>query len=287
MRSGTTLLHRLLDTHAAIYVPRKRKEIHFFDKNYDKGLSWYAEFFPGETCASKYSAIGEVTPRYVFEEEVPRLVKATLPDAKFILMLRNPVDRLYSHYRFASARSGKNISFHDFASGDAPAVRRGFYAQQLTRWLNLFSRDRFLILLFEEFTGDPDAAVERLAGFLGVDAQGFDKRVFAQKAAASFSPRLPRLYKAGIWLQKFLIERDLDRTYAILRAGRGFLKKSSRSVSTPKLTMPVRRELYATYAKDISNLETLLERNLEIWRPRESSASILGDAAPAETRPVP
>lgn len=284
MRSGTTLLHRLLGTHADIYVPGTRKEIHFFDKNYDKGLAWYAEFFPQEARGSGYRAVGEVTPRYVFEKEVPHLIRHDLPEARFILILRNPVERLYSHYRFVSARSEREMTFREFASGNTAAVSRGFYAEQLTRWLELFPRDRFLIFLFEEFVNHPDAAVGDLADFLGVDPGGFDKRVFDRKAAASLTPRLPRLYKAGIWLQRFLLERDLDKTYAVLRAGRGLLKRSGGTTSIEKLSASLRRELHEVYAKDISTLETMLERDLQVWRPGEAETNGAEHPALVENR---
>jgi hypothetical protein len=272
MRCGTTLLHHLLASHPDIYVPWKRKEVEFFDKHYGKGLAWYASFFPDAASAARYKAIGEITPRYFVRENVPELVKRHLPQAKFIVMLRNPVDRLYSHFRFNLAQYGHRINFSDFISRDSPAVRRGLYAQQLTRWLRLFPEKQFLVFVFEELISDPAAALDKLGGFLGVEAVNFDKQVFDRKPAASLIPRFPQLYSTGIWLRKFLRDRDFDRTYAILRVGRRLLRTPSRSKALRGLTAEERAELYRIYANDISDLETILRRDFDIWRP--SSAKI-------------
>ena len=61
-RAGTTWLDAILRQHPEIYLPVKRKEIHFFDKNFSKGETWYSGFFPDDSAASDYKAIGEITP---------------------------------------------------------------------------------------------------------------------------------------------------------------------------------------------------------------------------------
>ena len=82
-RGGTTLLHRILDAHPEVYVPQRRKEIHFFDWYHERGADWYAGFFPGEGTA-RYRAIGEVTPDYLFEPQTPHRIRALLPDCRFV-----------------------------------------------------------------------------------------------------------------------------------------------------------------------------------------------------------
>ena len=63
-RSGTTWLHEILQAHPDVYVPKYRKEIHFFDENYGLGIDWYRKFFPSDMHANKYRVIGEITPFY-------------------------------------------------------------------------------------------------------------------------------------------------------------------------------------------------------------------------------
>src|SRR4051794_13012479 len=99
-RSGTTIFHQILLTHSEIYVPSRRKEIHFFDRYFDRGLNWYKSYFPPENAAARYSAIGEVTPDYLAIPEVPARIHATLPNCRLIFILRNPIERAYSWYQY-------------------------------------------------------------------------------------------------------------------------------------------------------------------------------------------
>src|SRR5262245_15946864 len=99
-RAGTTLLHRILDLHPAVYMPYRRKEVHYFDWYYDRGPEWYSRFFPTGAEARRYRAIGEATPDYLFDARAPQRIRALLTDCRFVLSLRNPVDRAFSWYRF-------------------------------------------------------------------------------------------------------------------------------------------------------------------------------------------
>ena len=75
-RSGSTWLHRLLLSHPDIYVPRQRKELSYFDHDYDRGLAYYEAFFPPANQSSVYRAIGEVTPTYLYCAECPERIAA-------------------------------------------------------------------------------------------------------------------------------------------------------------------------------------------------------------------
>ena len=98
-RGGTTLLHRVLDRHPEVYVPQRRKEVHFFDWYYDRGADWYAGFFPCEQ-ADEYRAVGEVTPDYLFDPHAPGRIRAVLPHCRFVASLRDPIQRAFSWYSF-------------------------------------------------------------------------------------------------------------------------------------------------------------------------------------------
>ena len=71
-RAGTTLLHRLLATHPEVYVPFQRKELHYFDRYFERGDAWYAGYFPAEPATRRYLAVGEVTPDYLAHPQAPR-----------------------------------------------------------------------------------------------------------------------------------------------------------------------------------------------------------------------
>src|SRR5689334_8975756 len=104
-KGGTTSLYNYLIEHPLIKSAR-RKEVHYFDRNFHKGVSWYKAFFP--TSLEKYYAenilkkdfiTGEGSPEYLFYPHCAEKAVRVLPQAKIIALLRNPVDRAYSQYR--------------------------------------------------------------------------------------------------------------------------------------------------------------------------------------------
>jgi len=100
-KAGSTWLHETLSAHPQIWVPPHEREVHFFNRYYEnRGLSWYKQFFPEED--SFYSAVGEITPHYLYcsPERIAVVKSVVLSIERFILLLRDPVDRLHSHYWF-------------------------------------------------------------------------------------------------------------------------------------------------------------------------------------------
>ena len=114
LRCGTTQLYKTLLSHPEVYLCPYRKELHFFDNNFKKGLDWYKKFFPKISKAEKYKAIGEITPRYIYDKNTPLLISKVLPNARFILILRNPVDRIFFQYKYHKMITGYKISINEF-----------------------------------------------------------------------------------------------------------------------------------------------------------------------------
>ncbi len=178
MRSGTTSLNGYLREHPDI-VMSQPKEVHFFDVHYDKGLDWYSGHFDGAEAAT---AVGEATPDYLFDPQAPGRIAATLPGAKILVMLRDPVDRAYSHYWHNVARDKERLTFAEAVAAEpsrlaaGPESRaiysyaeRGRYLPQLRRLLDAFPDDRVLIQSFDELEDRPQAIYARTLAFLGVD----------------------------------------------------------------------------------------------------------------------
>jgi hypothetical protein len=180
-RGGTTSLYRYLAAHPEI-GQASRKEVHYFDRYYENGHDWYLAHFPER---GEYRLVGEASPYYVFHPEVPERILATVPRAKFILLLRNPVDRAYSQYQMKAERGLETLPFAEaiereperLAATDdplAPAWRhhsylaRGVYVDQIKRWFEYFPRDQFLIIKSEDFYAEPVQILHHTQAFLGV-----------------------------------------------------------------------------------------------------------------------
>ena len=113
-RAGTSLLHQILLGHPEVYVPRERKEVHYFDRYFERGVAWYEGYFPAADAARSYRAIGEITPDYLATEEAPARIHALLPACRLIAILRNPVDRAYSWYQHARRSRNERRDFGIF-----------------------------------------------------------------------------------------------------------------------------------------------------------------------------
>ncbi len=264
-RSGTTWLDQQLRCHPSIYLPTVRKEVHFFDRYYDRGLDWYQKFFPPQQQAHQYSCIGEVTPDYIFYPQVPELIKKHLPHCKFILILRNPVDRLYSQYGHAIRTRNYSQSFAEFIQ-DKKIFNRSLYGQQFNRFLQYFPLENFLVLVFEETMQQPETTLRKIANFLDINSNIFGDFDTKYKVNHSYKPRFKNLYsltrKCSCWLR----QKDLDwvLNYAkILGLSKGIFGAGT---PMPKLDDESRHALILQYEADIADLENILGRDLSIWR---------------------
>jgi len=208
-KSGTSFLHRQLDRHADIKMARRfqreagrwqlHNEIHYFDARYERGLRWYSSHFslsPWQRCSRRGILFGEKTPKYLCDPRVPERVHRELPDAKLIVLLRNPVERAYSHYRMNARNKKLTASFEEvvnaeFMRWEGGARRlletgqleacenkvwnnllaRGLYVIQLRRWMQHFPREQFLIIRSEDLFDQPAALYEGVLEFLGVRKQ--------------------------------------------------------------------------------------------------------------------
>ena len=191
-RGGTTSLHTYLGGHSRVSTAAT-KELHFITDRYGRGLDWYLGQFPPSLPAGTLT--GEATPYALFHPLAPRRLRETAPEAKLIVLLRNPVDRAYSHYRLERARGVEHLEFS--AALDAEPQRlmdeearlwrdptyaseahkhfsyaaRGDYAPQLARWFAHFPREQILVLRSEDLYQRSAEEYARVALFLGIEPE--------------------------------------------------------------------------------------------------------------------
>ena len=187
-KCGTSSLQGYLVQHPGVIAPL-RKEVHYFDLNHGQGEAWYRAHFGRE---GEPGLNLDASPYYLFHPAVPARMHALLPEAKLIVLLRDPVRRAYSHYWHERDKGRESLSFEDaiaaeperlgqseaqLASGEIASSRehqlhshlaRGRYAEQLDRWFALYPRERVLVLRFEDFVGAPLAGLNRTLEFLGL-----------------------------------------------------------------------------------------------------------------------
>lgn len=274
-RAGTTWLHELLGGHPDVYLPSRRKEVQFFDRYHDHGLAWYEGFFPSAADAAAYTAIGEVSPQYLYCEEGPERIAAVVPDARLLVMLRHPVDRAYSNYGFVVQRRNFRGSFEEFLAMRPDMLEKGFYSPHLQRYLRRFDRDRVLPIVFEDAMRDGDSARRTIGGFLGVAAESFPASI--GKVNATAVPRYGSLASAAVKVGRRLRRRHLE-PLVDLGARLGARRVLARGRPMPKIDPKLRAELSRAFDDEFDALERLLGIDVSGWRrqvmaPGEAAAS--------------
>jgi hypothetical protein len=197
-KAGTTALYAYLRWHPGIGGP-SWKEVSFFDRHWQRGEGWYRGHFPNalrgwlaERSNGRRLRVGEASPSYVFHPLAPQRVHDLVPDVRLIALVRNPVDRAYSHYQH-QARIGEEQRPFELAieqeeellapelermladpSYDSELYRRfsyvsrGRYLEQLERWLRFFPRDQLLVLAADDLAERPAEVLAEVLRFAGL-----------------------------------------------------------------------------------------------------------------------
>ncbi len=264
-RAGTTWISDLLGSHPDVAMSKDRKEVHFFDLHFDRGLTWYQRFFPSLDVAP--AAVGEYSPHYMYDSAVPHRVSSVNTIDRFIVSVRHPVERAISHYRFRQLADGYRGSFDDFLVAYPDATGWGYYARHLAPWFDHFDHDRFLVLVFEHAVSDVESTKRALAGHLSIDVAKFPDSSGAEPRNDSYVPSHPRLQRAARRGARRL--RSIDADWAIRLARRTgaaeMVKRRTPGSVAEAVTDRTRARLGELYQADIERLEALTGLSLDLW----------------------
>ncbi len=163
-KSGTTTLHDWLSSEPGIRLP-SQKETHFFsmEEIFNRGLDWYMDQFP-KTEPDSAAFFGEVDPDYIFYENTPDRIKAFIDKPRLILILRNPIERAYSHYLMSYRRGIETLPFSEALRSEESRrshgdkhynphfsyMGRGEFCAQIGRYREVFPESEFLFIKYDE-----------------------------------------------------------------------------------------------------------------------------------------
>jgi len=265
-KAGTTWLHEMLKQHPDIFLPKKYKELMFFDNQiiFNKiGMEGYKHFFKG---SQYYRAIGEITPGYLWSSEIysneyeipefrfkiPQRVKDALgPNVKLIVILRDPVKRAISAYLHHINKNRIQNWQHILDVGKKHGIiHMGFYYEHLSKWLEYFNRDNFLIITYEWLFQD-QSRIASVFNFLNVNSQ-FIPNQLETKYNVSLSYKE---IKGEIYINTNSFQKHNNQNCQNNRYDRWLRIIDSSSIETLK----------EIYKEDVAKLNSHLGINTEGW----------------------
>ena len=278
MKCGTSTLAAQLGAQPGIFMTEP-KEPNFFsdDRVYAKGLDWYRSLF---AAAGQDDLKGEASTHYTKLPTHPHSSERMhrhLPHARLVYVMRDPIDRMVSHYIHAWSRREVDLGI-DHAVRERPEfVAYSSYAMQLTPWIERFGRERILPVFFERLTRDPQREFERVGRFIG--CQGpirWEPEVGAKNVSAErlrYGPRLERVLSAPLF-------RSLRRSL-LPESARDRIKSRWRMKDRPRLSETARAYCVERLDQDLQRLGTMLGLTLSCECFRE--AVLAPDDAPGWT----
>ena len=223
-KSGTTSLFEHLIKHPSIFPPLAQQP-NFFTTHYHKGESWYRCYFPSiitknltQNIKKQKFLTGEASTQYYWYPHAVKRVKSLLPNAKIILLLRNPIDRSYSQYQMEFSKGNDELSsFEDAIELENERIQdeyekmlqdenyyskkytiqsyitKSIYVNYIEEWLKYFPREQFLFLNSEEFNSDTSKVYKKTLNFLEISE--IDFKNYEVFRAAKYSEMNPSTRK--------------------------------------------------------------------------------------------
>jgi hypothetical protein len=266
-KAGTTSLYEYLKQIPGVYMSPE-KEPRYFSPNYQYRRIGNQEKYLQLFSASKdEKIIGEASPSYLRDPDAARLIHETIPDAKIVILLRDPVERAFSHYLMYLQRYTIKSSFSETIRIDLKILRKdkqiegileaGFYYEQIKRYIEKFGKNQVKILVFEEFIKEPKKTVEDVLRFCGIEYAIPNFK--AEKHNKFLMPRHKIIrtvlndHKLGNIIYSF------TSTSTRLYLGKKFFTKK---VSKPTMSEEDKIYLQKMYRQDVKNTCYLLNRTL-------------------------
>ena len=267
-KSASTWIYQCCLDHPDVAVPEK-DSLKYFDLKYHNGPQWYRQQF-GTLETDR--VIIDPSPTYFRSPAAPARVAEDFPNAKFIVSLRNPIDRAFSQFWHEKKRGNFPFEFEDCLDRFllfSWFIETGFYADLLERWLQYFDRERFKIVLFDDLNTDPSLFIKNIFQFMGVDDE-FQPRVLHERINQGGRKDSPTLKKLEILKKNPAVFSILKRIKKTTLSNRK-LKELFDAVQSNNdygegMSAEVRAELCEIYKTQTERVEIMFNLDLTAWK---------------------
>jgi len=271
MKAGTSSLHYYLSKHPEIHMS-KNKELNFFEREERprRDLNWYKAQFDGH-----YRFNGESSPQYTRfprDRHVPARIKQTIGNPKLIYLLRDPVDRIVSHYiemltNWREMRPFEEVLVN-IERDKHEYIECSSYYLQLSQYLKHFQPEDIHIVILERLSKNPKAELKRVFRFIGVE-ENFWSSDFDRRKNEGESKRVPRPFFTAI-TPRFIRKQTFDVTWmpwSVAKILNKLVRVGAPSTAKPELSKKDDLRLQNLLKDDVAALRNYLNDPLREWRP--------------------
>lgn len=255
-RSGSTWLHAALSRHPQVYLS-EAKDLYFFERYFHRGVDWYASQF--RKARRHHEIIGEICPTYLYAPQAADRIHRTLPNARLMICVRDPVRRAFSSYLYLR-RNGRRLKSFSKALESVPRlIERGRYATYLQPYLERFGTDRIYVGVFDDLHADPQGYLDDITAWLGLRPIRLPRELLSPKLPAG-RPRSRKVAKfanhGALWAR----ERGLTATIGRIKGSTAVQRLLYRPLGTddhPKLKKRDADRVRAELDPEIRKLEQI------------------------------
>lgn len=260
-RTASSWLDRALRSHPQLQFPANVKETFFFDRYYDRGVDWYFSHFEGGKGGE---ILGEVGSTYFESTEARERIRAVNPEARILIIVRNPIARSFSSFGHEYAKGRASGDFFEAVAQHPRIVEAGRYGVLAPEWERVFGREQVFYVIQEDIEANPQGQVDAICEFLGIEAVELPEELLGRYGQGTV-PRFRSLAGVASRMASALRGAGLHRIVeASKRLG---LKRvySGGDRTALIMTGPVYEYLLAEHEPDIRFLEERLGRSFPHW----------------------
>ena len=271
-KAGSSWLFQVLKWHPETYIT-PAKDLYFFDRFFHRGVDWYSRQFEG---AKGYRVVGEISHDYLFSLKAAERMVNLIPDVRLMVCLREPVARAFSAFLYLRKHGLCSPCFESALEEHSSFLAHGMYWSHLRSYLEIFSKSKIHICLFDSLEDNPVQFSQDVFSFLGVQPLIIPKYLHSKTlpASTSRSSHLSRLIKSGANLAR---QWGFARQVGQIKASRGIqrlLYRSFRPDERPLLSEVMRARLTEIFRPDVTATAELIGIDLPgIWGYSEGRKS--------------